>query len=371
MEESSFEELLQKNFPGTNRKDWESVAISELNGSEHLKELTFNLDDDLKFSSYQDRNAVEHLSYLKRYCVAPSEREFNGPLSWSNLPLVTISDFGSSNQKALEHLQNGADGVQFVLSENTQSVSALLKDIKPEYCLLSFKGFLNQNFITSVFSEFNTSATSSTISGHFFWDKIPQLRNVEEFLRYPDFKFLGFEIKYSTAVTEITDALICGLSVIKKFSTESSVEKIINAISFSLPLHNNFLADVAKLKALRILWYQVVRAYNVKDYSLTDLHIHVRSERFSNENFEPHGNLLKSTLSAMAGVIGNCNSLTLYPQDPFSSMMGRVARNVSNILREESHLNKVSDPLAGAYIIDAMTDQMCRRAWELFQSKQS
>ena len=78
--------------------------------------------------------------------------------------------------------------------------------------------------------------------------------------------------------------------------------------------------------------------------------------------------MLKATMAAMASVIGGSNALTVYAEDNGNKMMERIASNVSNILREESHFNKVADPAAGAYVIEQMVNDIAQAAWEQFQS---
>jgi methylmalonyl-CoA mutase len=97
------------------------------------------------------------------------------------------------------------------------------------------------------------------------------------------------------------------------------------------------------------------------------LHLHVRSTPWVNEKFQPHGNLLKATTAAMAAVMGGCNALTIHAEDATNSTMTRMARNVSSILREESHLDKVADPLAGTYAVQEMTHALAHAAWALLQ----
>ncbi|NBP68244.1 MAG: methylmalonyl-CoA mutase, partial [Cytophagia bacterium] len=108
-------------------------------------------------------------------------------------------------------------------------------------------------------------------------------------------------------------------------------------------------------KALRVL----VNAYaQSQKITLKAIHIHGRSEVWAKESFQPHGNMLKSTTAALATVVGGCDSLTVFAEDENSSMMQRIARNVSSILREESHINKVADATAGAYFVDSIVQQL-------------
>jgi methylmalonyl-CoA mutase len=72
----------------------------------------------------------------------------------------------------------------------------------------------------------------------------------------------------------------------------------------------------------------------------------------------------------MASVIGGANAISILPEDEKNLTMTRAARNISNLLREESHFDKVVDASAGSYAIDTMVDEFAQQAWELFQERQ-
>jgi methylmalonyl-CoA mutase len=120
---------------------------------------------------------------------------------------------------------------------------------------------------------------------------------------------------------------------------------------------------------LRLLWYQVSQVYSLKTYRPGDLQIQAACYPWINPAYEPHGNLINSTASAMAAILGGCNALTVVPQDNDSDTFNRIGRNVSSLLREESNLDKVADPTAGSYALDVMTDTLAKKAWNLFQDK--
>ena len=79
--------------------------------------------------------------------------------------------------------------------------------------------------------------------------------------------------------------------------------------------------------------------------------------------------MLKSTTAAMAGILGGCDALTIEPEDRNHAMMSRIARNVSNVLREESFFSKVADPFAGSYFIEDLSKQLTEAAWTSINSQ--
>src|SRR5436190_18952994 len=91
--------------------------------------------------------------------------------------------------------------------------------------------------------------------------------------------------------------------------------------------------------------------------------VHCYTEAFVNEKYEPHGNMLKGTTASLAAIFGGCDMLTVDAEDGQQEMMSRAARNISNILREEVHLSKVADPVAGSYYVETLSAQIADAAW--------
>jgi methylmalonyl-CoA mutase len=125
---------------------------------------------------------------------------------------------------------------------------------------------------------------------------------------------------------------------------------------------------MAKLKVLRMLWFQIAHAYGHTDYQLRDLFIHSRSEAVEDTTYSPHENMLKGTFAAMAAIMGGCDAITVESEQQ-PPVLPRWAKNVSAILEEESYFDRFPDPLAGAYAFDTIVDQMAAKAWEIFQTK--
>jgi methylmalonyl-CoA mutase len=182
-----------------------------------------------------------------------------------------------------------------------------------------------------------------------------------------NFRTYGVILDEDTPVKEISNACLQGVRVIDTLLEQGyAIDKIVRNITFLVPLTTRLFTDVAKLRALRILWFQVVSSYGASS-TPNDLFLHGYSLPWIKESYQPHGNMLKSTIAAIAGISGHCNALTIVPEDSSSRMMSRIARNTSTILLEESHLGKVNDPFAGAYALEVMTDRIAQDSWTLFQ----
>lgn len=360
MAEKNFFKLLEASFPESDKETWKKTAIKELNGDDPFLNLRWTDKDQLEFSPYYDHDDLTKLPVYDKFNLTPAGSSFLGNRSWLNMPLVTVINELTANRSALQHLQNGADAILFDVSDAmSRNVDKLLNEIQLEYCAIAFKG-VDAAFATQLAAYVSKlQVGKSKIQCQVFWDEVPQAVLADQF------SSLGYYVPASTSIREIHDALVFACRILD--ATENRVSTF-NKLCFSLNTDTAFLNQIAKIKALRRLWYQLACIYGVNDYDPASLHIHVRSEAWTEKNFQPHANLLKATTAAMSAIIGGCDALTVFAEDELNTTMSRIARNVSSVLREESYFDKVSDPLAGSYAIEAMTDELARKAWEMFQN---
>lgn len=353
--------FLSFDFPS--QEDWKLAAQQELQEAktDSLFKKKGSLDiEPIYFSSNQQSNQL-----------IPSANIYGGPRFWANMPRIEVQDAEHANQLALEYLQTGADGIVFDLNTQHFQFDLLLKDIHLDICPISF--VLDwQNFSRALeYSQFVASnAKKDTISGAIFWKTLPiEIHDISNsFKDFPQYFPIGiFLDSQPETESEIAKALIKGVQVIEHSVGKGiAPHQIINQIGFFSSIGTDFFLEIAKLKALRNLWLQIRGAYDIPIENA--LHIHAASTAWKIENYQPHGNMIKSTTAAMAAVLGGCNALTVEPEDSTQSMMNRIARNVSSVIREESHFSKVADATAGSYYLDSLTDHLAQKAWQKFQS---
>jgi methylmalonyl-CoA mutase len=124
------------------------------------------------------------------------------------------------------------------------------------------------------------------------------------------------------------------------------------------------LGQIAKLRALRILW---ARLAELCDVALPQTKVHAVTSRPMTSAYDVHVNLLRTTVAAFAAGVGGADAITTVPFDEptgeISPLGRRLARNISALLVEESHVATVADPAGGAYAVERLTDDLCRAAW--------
>lgn len=115
--------------------------------------------------------------------------------------------------------------------------------------------------------------------------------------------------------------------------------------------------------------------YEVKEFHPKDIKIHCESSVWTKTIYDPYVNMLRNTTEAMSALLGGCNSLSISAFDELFSIptdfSKRISRNISNLLKDESYFDKVSDPAAGSYYIEELTDKLVESSLEIFKELES
>lgn len=136
-------------------------------------------------------------------------------------------------------------------------------------------------------------------------------------------------------------------------------------LQFSVSVGKNYFIEIAKLRALRLLWANVMKAYRAISFEMPPVEAHTAA---STQQTDPNTNMIQATTQAMAAVIGGASRLTVLPSDAFTGQTTefsrRIARNVQHILKMESHFDWVADPAAGSYFVEKLSGKLAAAAWE-------
>jgi methylmalonyl-CoA mutase len=176
----------------------------------------------------------------------------------------------------------------------------------------------------------------------------------------------------ANAVQDLAFTLASAVATLRALEARGvSVEDAASRMLIRLSVGGNFFMEIAKLRAMRVLWAQVVRACG-GSHEAAKIHLHARSGLFNKTQFDPHVNMLRGTTEAFAAVVGGADSVHVAPYDAVlgqvpSEVGRRIARNTQIMLREESRLDHVVDLAGGSWAVETLTHQLCAAAWKLFQ----
>ncbi|MDE7407539.1 MAG: acyl-CoA mutase large subunit family protein, partial [Muribaculaceae bacterium] len=137
-----------------------------------------------------------------------------------------------------------------------------------------------------------------------------------------------------------------------------SADEVAARIKFNMGISSNYFMELAKFRAARMLWAQIVKQYGAADANCKMM-AHAITSRFNQTIYDAHVNLLRSQTEAMSAALAGVDSITVTPFDtPYKTpdeFSERIARNQQFLLKEESHLDKVVDPAGGSYYVETLT----------------
>jgi methylmalonyl-CoA mutase len=173
------------------------------------------------------------------------------------------------------------------------------------------------------------------------------------------------------AAQELAFTLATGIEYLREMNRRDlDVNTVAPRIRFAVTVGVGFFMEIAKLRALRMLWSRAVGASGGNEEA-QKLSLHVRTSQGNKSVYDPHNNMLRATVEALAAVLGGCESLqvgafdeAIRPPDDFSR---RIARNTQLILQRECNLTHVIDPAGGSWFAEELTAELASRAWSLFQ----
>jgi len=176
----------------------------------------------------------------------------------------------------------------------------------------------------------------------------------------------------ANAVQQLAFTLSSAVAALRAMEARGvSVEDAASKMVFRLKVGGNFFMEIAKLRAMRVLWAQVARACGASDEA-AKICLQAKNGRINKTQFDPHVNILRGTTEAFAAIAGGADYLHIASFDevlggPPSELGRRIARNTQLILREESKLDHVVDLAGGSWAVETLTHQLMVAAWKLFQ----
>ena len=184
----------------------------------------------------------------------------------------------------------------------------------------------------------------------------------------------GYHIQEAggTADIELAYTLADGLEYIRTgLSTGMKIDEFAPRLSFFWGIGMNHFMEIAKLRAGRMLWAKLVQQFNPKDEKSLALRTHCQTSGWSLTEQDPFNNVARTTIEAMAAVLGGTQSLHTNALDEAIALptdfSARIARNTQIFLQEETKINKTVDPWAGSFYVESLTNELVQSAWKLIE----
>lgn len=216
--------------------------------------------------------------------------------------------------------------------------------------------------------------------GTYIFPPVPSLRLITDIFQFcetdvPNWNTIsisGYHIREagSTAVQEVAFTLADAIEYVKAAITSGlEVDHFASQLSFFFAAHNDILEEVAKFRAARRLWAQIMRErFGAKDPKSWMLRFHTQTGGSTLTAQQPENNIVRVTLQALAAVMGGTQSLHTNSMDEAlwlpTEKSVRTALRTQQIIANESGVADTIDPLAGSYVVEYLTDEIAARAME-------
>lgn len=389
-------EKLFDQFPPVSTEEWKAKVEADLKGAPFDKKLVWRTNEGF---NVQPMYRAEDIADLKTTDTLPGEypyvRGVRASNDWLTRQEIIAESAEAANAKALDVLTKGITSLGFKV-EDAADVATLLKgvDLKtvevnlcccPRKAVEVAKALVAAIKEAGAEKEFRGSVNFNPlrrplVHGTAFPGDITALAKelLDAVKDVPALKVLSVNSEMLSNAgayiyQELGYALAWGAMWLTMLTDAGvSAAEVAGRIKFNMGISSNYFMELAKFRAARMLWAQIVMKYDGATEESAKMHVHATTSRFNQTIYDAHVNLLRSQTEAMSAALAGVDSITTTPFDtPYQTpddFSERIARNQQFLLKEESHLDKVVDPAGGSYYVEHLTVAIAEQAWKLFLS---
>ena len=368
-------------FNPVSKQEWMEKVGIDLKGADFDKKLVWKNLSKIKIQPFY--NAEDKHDYIKN----------TGENSQSliNYRSIAVNSAENGNRLALKAIEEGINGLLFTIDKKI-TVADLLIGIDLNKIAISFNLKVNVIEIGSAFFALlkENKVVDENIKGYIDIDLISnyltqgsieneQIDAAAELIKlsknYPNYKGLtisGSEYLDSGAnqVQEVAYTLGSLVFLIDKLKANGvSEQDVFGNVNFKLAIGSEYFVEIGKFRAFNSLLAEIADKYGIVGQTHTTV---AKTSIWSKSVTDPHTNLLRATTEAMSAILGNVDGILIDPYDKefndASDFSSRIAGNISTILKEESYLGKVANPVDGSYYIEKVSAKITAKALELFKA---
>jgi methylmalonyl-CoA mutase len=355
-------------FSPISSKQWKQKIQFELDGADYNKTVIWNSAEDIQVKPFYH--------YDEDYKTASIKTKASNFKICQN---IFVYDVDKSIQRALNTLDRGAESLRFTIENEKTDIQKLLENIPLENRIVYF----NFNFISIDFVK-RLDAISIQKNAVFYCnlDPIGQLaregnwfatsdknnfETLEEILKATtNLSLLGVDLGlYQNAGANITQQIAYGLAHANEYLNR--FPDLTKPIVFQVAIGTNYFFEIAKLRALRMLFNLIAAEYNPD----LECHLLATPTKRNKTIYDYNVNMLRTTTECMSAILGGADAVANLPYDSLyhrdNEFGDRLARNQLLILKHESYFDKVDNPADGSYYIESLTIQLAEKSLALFK----
>jgi methylmalonyl-CoA mutase len=364
----STKKLLFSDFETISSKQWKQQIQYELKGADYNETLVWESLEGIKVKPFYHNDEVEESN--SNLSINPSKEAFK------ILQNIFVHDVKKSNERALNTLNRGAESIRFTIENDIISIENLMQNLPLEKTTYYFYlPFLSIDFV----SKLNDFAAKNQAKFIIQLDPIGQLckdgnwfENLEN-----DFDKLNTISKFQIPTININSGIYhnAGANIVQQLAYTlahaneyfNRIPAINQPITIEVSVGTNYFFEIAKLRALRLLFSTLAIEYNHN----FDCHIIATPTKRNKTIYDYNVNMLRTTTECMSAILGGANAIANLPYDALyhkdNEFGDIISRNQLLVLKHESYFDKVSNPADGAYYIENLTQQLAEKALELFK----
>lgn len=353
-------------FEPVSSKQWKQQIQYELKGADYNDTLVWESLEGIKVKPVYHNDETEIKYTLK---------ENNTP--FSILQNIYVHDVALSNKRAIDTLNRGAENIRFTIENENVNLANLMQNLPLENTTYFFYlPFLSIDFVNKI-DEFATNNNAKfciqldpigqlTKDGNWFENLEKDFEKLNAISNKTSVPFITIQSGiYQNAGANMVQQLAYTLAHINEYFNR--IKNSNQPITIEVSVGTNYFFEIAKLRALRILFNALAKEYN----HTFDCHIIVTPTKRNKTLYDYNVNMLRTTTECMSAVLGGANSISNLPYDALyhkdNEFGDRIARNQLLILKHESYFDKVHNPADGTYYIEVLTEQLAQKGLLLFK----
>ena len=396
-------EKLFAEFPPVSTEQWEAAITADLKGADYEKKLVWRTAEGFNVRPYYRAENLDGIRYLGAGCGEfPYVRGTKKDNNWQLVQTIEVGCPKEANAQATLLLTKGVESIGFAIGDKeftAADLDTLLSGIPVKNTELVFSGCAAKKVAGLFIDKMDKEGVDpETVKADFVLDPIVkkltlkgtlackngQCKSFENLAslitkgaRYKRVRFVNvsgeiFHNSGSTIVQELAFTLAAGHEYVVKLMEQGlSVDQAAPTLRFSMAISSNYFMEIAKFRAARMLWANIIAPYNPSRGCASKMKVHAVTSKWNMTVYDPYVNMLRGTTEAMSAAVSGVHSIEVLPFDtPYekpTDFSARIARNVQLLLKEESHFNQVCDAAGGSYYIENLTDSIAEQAWNLFK----
>ena len=355
-------------FDPISSKQWKQKIQFELKGADYNETLIWNAPEDIQVKPFYHKDEFQGVANLNTKAT-----------QFRICQNIFVHDLEKSNLRAIDSINRGAESIRFTIEDEKMELAKLLKNLPLDKITIYFNlSFLSLDFIQkiAVFVKDKNAKIYCNL------DPIGQLaKEGNWFTTQEKTNFDTLNLIATTApnlsVVSINAGLYqnAGANMVQQIAYSlahaneyfNRITTINQPIVFEVSVGTNYFFEIAKLRALRLLFNLIAKEYNHN----FDCHIIVSPTKRNKTIYEYNVNMLRTTTECMSAILGGANAIANLPYDALyhkdNEFGDRIARNQLLVLKHESYFNKVNNPADGSYYIESLTNQLAEKALVLFK----